>query len=320
MFPVDWSEYDLLRLDAHGEEVKQTIRVVLEDEEIGPPIVRNLTVEPGKWVTLEIDLRAAARERGLDLKRMATLAIGVTELDEKPKTRTPAHGLDRQPPPGPPENARQAAGGARSEPRTRCRRTIAPASRSRKNCRPGEPDRTPLKLEKPFLIPTEKAALVAPVGWAAAYDNQRLLLGFDAGATSTGHDHVLLLQSLDGGQTWRGLDGGDKPTPLYVFNPDHGSGRGDVVGHARTCCSSTTWVAQGPNIASLRLFARKLTFTGKGWEVRADAGPRRLRPAPLQLQPEHRAHRRTAGSGPPTAWSAGSAPTASTSATPTTTA
>src|SRR5262249_47577973 len=72
--PIDWSEYDLLRLDAHGEEVKQTIRIVLEDEEISPPIVRNLVVEPGKWVTLEIDLRAAVKERGLDLKRMATLA------------------------------------------------------------------------------------------------------------------------------------------------------------------------------------------------------------------------------------------------------
>src|SRR5262245_38669695 len=77
MFPADWSDYDLLRLDAHGEEVKQTIRVLLEDEEICPPIVRNLIVEPGRWVTLEIDLRAAARERGLDLRRMASLAIGV---------------------------------------------------------------------------------------------------------------------------------------------------------------------------------------------------------------------------------------------------
>src|SRR5262245_24514815 len=86
IFPVDWSEYDLLRLDAHGEEVKQTIRIMLEDEEISPPIVRNLTVEPGKWLTLEIDLRAAAKERGLNLKRMATLAVGVAELVEKPRT------------------------------------------------------------------------------------------------------------------------------------------------------------------------------------------------------------------------------------------
>ena len=54
--------------------------MVLEDEEIGPPIVRNLAIEPGKWVTLEIDLREAAKERGLDLKRMATLTIGVGEL------------------------------------------------------------------------------------------------------------------------------------------------------------------------------------------------------------------------------------------------
>src|SRR6185436_3910662 len=61
------------------------IRIVLEDEEVCPPVLRNLTVEPGKWVTLEIDLRAAVKERGLDLKRMASLAIGVNELHDKPK-------------------------------------------------------------------------------------------------------------------------------------------------------------------------------------------------------------------------------------------
>src|SRR5262249_8964415 len=42
VFPVDWSDYDLLRLDAYGEEVMQTVRVLLEDEEIGPHIIRNL--------------------------------------------------------------------------------------------------------------------------------------------------------------------------------------------------------------------------------------------------------------------------------------
>src|SRR6185369_12847 len=130
------------------------------------------------------------------------------------------------------------------------------------------PDRTPLKLDKPLVIPTEKTGLVTPVGWAAAYDNQRLLLGYHLGANSAGVANILLLQSLDGGRTWRGLDGKEKPTPLYLFNPDHGSGRGDVVGARADVLLFNNLGCAGPNIASLRLFARKLTFTGKGWELR----------------------------------------------------
>jgi hypothetical protein len=267
IFPADWSDYDCLRLDAYGEEVRQTIRIVLEDEEIGPPLVRNLTVDPGKWVTLEIDLRAAARERGLDPRRMATLAVGVAELHGKPKTDRQHSALI--------DNLRLSRRETPAklpivrDPSSLELPAYYRASRPRPETLPaGRPDRSPLKLEKPFLIPTEKPALVTPVGWAAAYDNQRLLLGYHAGATSAGTTHVLLLQSLDGGRTWRGLDGGDKPTPLYVFNPDHGSGRGDVVGARADVLLLNNLGCAGPNLASLRLFAQKLTFTGKGWEVR----------------------------------------------------
>src|SRR5262249_44711935 len=98
--------------------------------------------------------------------------------------------------------------------------------------------------------------------------NQRLLVGYHLGMTSAGTTNVLLLQSQDGGKTWRGLDGGEKPSPLYVFNPDHGSGRGDVVGARADVLLFNNLGCAGPNTASLRLFARKMTFTGKGWELR----------------------------------------------------
>jgi hypothetical protein len=267
VFPSDWSEYDLLRLDAYADEVKQTIRVILEDEEIGPPIVRDLTVTPGKWVTLEIDLGAAARERKLDLKRMASLAIGVTDLHEKPKGVRQHTALI--------DNLRLA------HTKTRARLPVVRdtssyrlpeyyrASKPRPEKLPeGKPDRSPLKLEKPIVIPTAKPALVTPVGWVAAFDNKRLLLGYHLGANRAGSTNVLLLQSLDGGQTWRGLDGGEKPSPMHVFNPDHGSGRGDVVGTRADVLLFNNLGCAGPNIASLRLFAKKLTFTGKGWELR----------------------------------------------------
>src|SRR5262249_3909260 len=158
---------------------------VLEDEEIGPPIVRNMTVEPGKWTTLEIDLRAAVKERGLDLKRMATLAVGVAELGAKP-TKERQHTalidnlrLSRQQAPSKLPVVRDSTSHALPE----YYRTSKPQP---EKLPAGEPDRTPLRLEKPFVIPTEKAGLITPVGWAAAYDNKRLLLGYHLGANSAG--------------------------------------------------------------------------------------------------------------------------------------
>lgn len=85
VFPLDWSEFDLLRLDAYCEEVEQTVSVVLEDEEIGPPIVRNMVVSPGKWVTLEVDLRGRSRSRG-----QAALAQPRQHLRRPPRPGGPA--------------------------------------------------------------------------------------------------------------------------------------------------------------------------------------------------------------------------------------
>ena len=39
---------------------------------------------------------------------------------------------------------------------------------------------------------------MAPIGWAAAYDNKRLLVGFDAGGFRELRGNISLLQSLDG--------------------------------------------------------------------------------------------------------------------------
>lgn len=266
IFPSDWSDYDLLRLDVLGEEVRQTLRISLEDEEIGPPVVRNFVVEPGQWVTLEVDLRAAARERSLDLKRMATLVVGVTRLDGARKPGKPYVALL--------DNLRLSPHKAPARlPIVRDSSSLAlPAYYRASQPTPeklpeGRPDRSPLQLGPPAVIPTEKPALVAPVGWVAAYDNQHLLLGFNQGNTDQ-VTNVLVLHSRDGGKTWRGLDGGAKPTPVYVNNLDHGTGRGDVVGGRADVVVFTNLGCFGPVTTSLRLFARKLTFTGQGWEVR----------------------------------------------------
>src|SRR5262249_43302258 len=93
LMPMDWSAYDRLRLDVYCEDVAQTIRVQLEDEEIAPPVDRPMVVKPGKWTTLEIALRAAEKTRRLDLKRMATLVVAVVKAEGKP-TKNPSALLD----------------------------------------------------------------------------------------------------------------------------------------------------------------------------------------------------------------------------------
>jgi hypothetical protein len=265
IFPMDWSGFDLLRVDAFGEAGVQTVRILLEDEEIGPPVVRNVTLAPGQWTTLEVDLRAAEKERGLDLTRMATLTIGVAKTEAKPKAGAPYTALI--------DNLRLARRGTPSklpvvaDSSSHQLPDFYRATRPQPETLPAPPDRAPLTLEPPIFIPTEKPPLVAPVGWVAAYDNRHLLVGFNRGNTAEA-TQMQLLQSGDGGKSWRGLDGGEKPTGLAVHNLDHGTGPGSVVGARGDVLVLTNFGCRGPSFACLRVFARKLTFTGKGWEAR----------------------------------------------------
>ncbi|MHC4402034.1 MAG: hypothetical protein ACYTG0_20370 [Planctomycetota bacterium] len=59
----------------------------MEDEDIMPPVVRSVLVEPGEWTTVEVDLGAAAEQRGLDPKYMATLRIGFALIDPETATK-----------------------------------------------------------------------------------------------------------------------------------------------------------------------------------------------------------------------------------------
>ena len=150
IFPADWSGYDLLRMDVRGEGVRQTFRIVLEDEDIEPPVVRNIAVEPGKWTTLEIDLQRAAKARGLDPKRMAALYIIVSEgkpirarLDNIRLCRkgtAAAHNVVRDDSPQILPAYYQASTGPRPE-----------------RLPEGRPDRSPIALARPFVIPIPNA-------------------------------------------------------------------------------------------------------------------------------------------------------------------
>ena len=80
--PADWSQYDLLRLDVYCRHLSLEYRVAIEDEDILPPVVRAMEVPAGKWYTLEVDLRAAASARGLDPRKIVSLAVAVTRIIE----------------------------------------------------------------------------------------------------------------------------------------------------------------------------------------------------------------------------------------------
>ncbi|KKM16236.1 hypothetical protein LCGC14_1687860, partial [marine sediment metagenome] len=274
IFPSDWSGYDLLRFDVYCQGVEHTFRVALEDEDVEPPVVRNMTVRPGKWTTLEVDLRAAAKARGLDTKRMATMFIIVTGTKER-------KGIDARL-----DNLRLCRKGASAKfkvlrddsPQTLPESWRRPSQPQAEKLPADKPDRSPLKLEKPFAIEvTDKKVLlgsmsskkvffcsVSPCGWAGAYDNNRLLVGF----TAFGGRNAYVLQSLDGGKTWRGLDGGDRPTPLGIPNPDHGAGRGDVLGQRADVGLLANLGCAGTSTPAMRVYARKLTFTAAGWKLR----------------------------------------------------
>lgn len=263
LMPMDWSAHDRLRLDVYAEVAAHTIRVQLEDEEIAPPVVRNLVIPPGQWTTLEIDLRDAAKNRRLDLKRLATLVVAVVKVDSK-TMKNPSAFLD---------NVRLASALAPtplpvvwdSSPHDLPAFYKTSSKPAPERLPADNPERTPVPAEKPFVIPLDKPLAVTPVGWAAAFDNKHLLLGFCDGS------NAFVLQSADRGKTWKGLDGGTKPTPVptKVANGciDHQAGRGDVVGQRADVILMSNMGCNGTALSTLRWFSQKLTFTGQGWEL-----------------------------------------------------
>ncbi len=117
-----------------------------------------------------------------------------------------------------------------------------------------KPDRAPLKLQPPQVI---NRATVAPFGWIAAYDNQRLLLGhcYDGKPTVSA--------SSDGGATWRAL-----ASPI-IDNLDHGTARGSVVDqNGDVILISSGLGCAGVGVASPRQFLSKYTFAAQTWEYR----------------------------------------------------
>ena len=273
VIPEDWSSFDRLRFDVLVKGLPQAVHVAMEDEDIVPPVVRCALVQPGKWTTIEVDLRAAAEQRGLDPTCMATLRIGFALSD--------------------PESAKKAARRSGEQPSARLDNlrlcspnaaTTLPLLRDDRPHRlpamfqatsskpaslappPGEPNRSTIKLQEPFRIETTKPCFVSPVGWVAAYDNRRMLVGFNCGGTTDAY----VLQTLDGGRTWRGWDGAAEPGLIPLREMTHQAGRGDVVGTRADVMLLTNLGCNGPASAGPTLFVERLSLGTDGWQRRKE--------------------------------------------------
>jgi hypothetical protein len=276
LLPGDWSDYDLLRADVYCKDLGLEYRLALEDEDILPPMVRVIRAPAGQWTTLELDLRAAAKGRGLDLKKITSMAVAVTgivqgDVDFAKKAKSPwelrfafldniclcRRDVKATLPVARDDNPYELQGYYRP--------STGPKPRT---AEPDQPDRTPIQLEAPTVIKTgEKKHTVTRMGWVSAYDNRHLSIGFEV-ATFWG---ARMLQSLDAGKTWTGLDGKPQATKMNVMDFIDGGGTADVVDRFGDVVVTVFGDGcGGPATYHPRVFTKHLTFqgVGKGWTMR----------------------------------------------------
>ncbi|MFW6158306.1 MAG: hypothetical protein ACOC8E_02995 [Planctomycetota bacterium] len=214
-FGTDWSGHDRLWIDCRAE-IPIRLRVELEDAFIPHPVVRRYKVPAGRWVTLEVDLARAAKERRLDRSKMAQLTAIVIERFED--TRPFNVWLD---------NIRLAPADAEAG---------RPVLRDKSPMgftvlrRPG-PEVGPLDISK-----TAKASGAVgriDVGGKPSYNlmkvMERAVGGFgDGGLIVVNGPRVWL--SRDAGKTWTGLDGKPEPTRLSRDHRGHHRATATILG------------------------------------------------------------------------------------------
>ncbi len=254
-FAKDWSAYELLRVDVWSDRGLEALWLAVEDELVEPPVVTSYQVPQAEWVTLEMDLARATAQRGLELGRMVDLWItakggGQVLVDNiRVCTRDAPAAL---------QVLRDDAPMALPTPKD------GPPAYPRANGM--RPDRARLTAEGPTTIKTgaTDAVTVVPCGWVAAFDNRHMMVAFLEGYSA----ELKVVQTADGGHTWKGLRGEDAPTSVPFRNPDHGSTRGEVLDLNGSAMYVSSLGCVGFN-ASPRQYAFMFTFGGEGgWTVR----------------------------------------------------
>jgi len=271
--PADWSDFDAFRMDVKSDTVDLKVLLELEDAFIPDPVVRRYEVPAGKWVTLEVDLKQAARQRWLDLKTMAALRLIATEMGTL--VRGAVVRVD---------NLRLVKAGAPNAlPLLRDKSPMAAPVRKPGPVKPLDP--VDIKAQKPLtgkpgIIDFTKCPRWRQPSYALLKVKERLLGGFGrsgiilvSGATSP---HL----SLDGGLTWQGLDG--KPAVGRLLT--------DVRGHRATVLvdGRDVYVANIPGHCAGGGGRTELHFTRVLWkDGRWTVGPR----VPLETGIRHCADR-----------------------------
>ncbi|MFO7900727.1 MAG: sialidase family protein [Planctomycetota bacterium] len=224
-FGTDWSGHDRLWIDCRAE-IPVRLRLELEDAFIPHPVVRRFKLPAGRWVTLEVDLARAARERHLDRSKMAQLtAIVLERFDEKQTFKV---WLD---------NVRLAPADAKAD--RPVLRDESPMDVALPR-RPG-PELGPLDISKT----TKPSGLVGriDVGGKPSYDlmkvMERAVGGFGEGGLIVVNGPRVWL-SRDAGKTWTGLDGKPGPTRLSRDHRGHHRATATILGtdvYAAYCTS-----------------------------------------------------------------------------------
>jgi len=247
----DWSGYDLMWLDVKTAKPIE-VRLVVEDETIEPPVVRAFQLPAGNWVTLELDLKAAERDRELDLKHIANFYL---------------LGLPNDPTTVRVDNLRLVRGGTGSTFEVLRDKTPMKVPTPELGATPVVPQL--VKDYRPDHSPIEFAAArkiadgsVVPFGWVAAADNRHLMLGYMRGE-GRWRQRPVVTASTDGGQTWESMSG------PKAGNFDHGTSRGSVIdAHGDAVVVSSGPGCAGIGVPTPRQHLTKYTFTGSGWERR----------------------------------------------------
>jgi hypothetical protein len=218
VFPKDWSEYDVLRMDYKTDCPELNIRLEIEDAFLSYPVIRMFRVKGNGWVTLEVDLRKAEQEEYLDLSAVSHLMLLATERISGPKEFRSYLDNIRLVKKGTPNKLPIIHGG----PKTRI---------DGKECAKEK------KLEPFDISKTEKAdgkvhyftKQNKPGGYPLLYVNERCIGGFgDGGIILAPASNVYL--SLDAGTTWTGLDGKGKYTKISNDHRGHHRSITNVVG------------------------------------------------------------------------------------------
>jgi hypothetical protein len=285
VFPTDWSDYALLRLDVKSTGSPVRLRLMLEDELISPHLTRDYETPEGMWVTLEFDLAEAARLRevkmpdGSMLKarllnpaRMANILLRVEKADKETDVLL--------------DNIRLVASGA------------------------SDGSRLPVLVDqRPFPVPGPLPARAAPLQaepfagprrWVDVKTETPVRVDFNQGgsygtmtlprALAVGDsDHLLFAgsigsiraaQTVDGGKTWTDLAGKVKAMTAcqHTYNAPGNVAAADgedllIVYTAR--CSNMSRPTD--------IYFRACRFDGKGWTL----GPPRLVDVDVRHCPEH---------------------------------